>query len=151
MQIQNSKTQYLPTAVLIVVGLLVWVLMASDAIAWYPATYDESAHGNTSYGVNRSTAACDNWPGGVCSIGDCTHCHDTFDPAICDVNELMLFAIQFANQRGGLCMRCHSSGAYCQQVDGLIINYDYSRRRGGEETKDCPDNIRMAFKFINYE
>lgn len=48
-------------------------------------------------------------------------------------------------------MRCHSSGPYCEQDPGFIINYDYSRTHGGEETKDCPDNIRMAFKFINHD
>jgi hypothetical protein len=142
MQITRSRIQYLPTTILIVVGVFVWVLSSSDVATAFDFHAD-SAHGDPISGVNRLDAGHD--------IGDCAHCHDTFDDSICGVNQRMLFATQFANQRGGLCMRCHSSGAYCQQVDGLIINYDYSRTRGGEEGKDCPSNIRMAFKFINYE
>ncbi len=46
-------------------------------------------------------------------------------------------------------MRCHSASPYCEQSDGVIYNYDYSRTWGEEITKDCPDNIRKAFKFIN--
>jgi hypothetical protein len=136
---------------LMFLGVLVWVLSFSGVAT--ANTYGDSAHGNTDpgYGVNRFTATCENWPGGECLIGDCAHCHDTFDPAVCGVNELMLFATQFTNQRGGLCMRCHSSGAYCEQNGNFITNYDYSRTWGGQTTKDCPDNIRMAFKFINHD
>ncbi|MBW1744697.1 MAG: hypothetical protein JRJ47_14920 [Deltaproteobacteria bacterium] len=67
----------MPTKILIVVGVLVWVFMASDAIAWYPATYAESAHGDPTSGVNRSGTECPT--GTPCPTGDCAHCHDTFE------------------------------------------------------------------------
>jgi hypothetical protein len=138
MQITRFKIQYLPTAMLILVGVLVWMLSCGDVAR--AESYTASAHGKK---VNRSGTG---YP-----QGDCAHCHDTFDDSICGVNELMLFATQFTNQRGGLCMRCHSSGPYCEQDGGFIINFDYSRTWGGQTTKDCPDNIRMAFKFINHD
>ncbi len=142
MQIRRSRIQYLPTTILIVVGVLLWVLSCGGVAAAFDFHAD-SAHGNESYGVNRLDAGYD--------IGDCANCHDTFDDSICGVNQRMLFATQFTNQRGGLCMRCHSTGDYCEQDGNAIYNYDYSYTRGGEETKECPDNIRMAFKFINYD
>jgi hypothetical protein len=135
--------------ILIVSGVLFWVLSCGDlAVA---DMYTDSAHGDNSEGVNRSTVVPDPDHPDAYDIGECAHCHDTFNDSICGVNELMLFATQFVNQRGGLCLRCHSSGAYCEQDGGLIINYDYSRTRGGDENKECPDNIRMAFKFINHD
>jgi hypothetical protein len=48
MKTTRSKVRYLPTTVLIVFGVLVRVLMANDTIAWSPATYVGSAHGDTS-------------------------------------------------------------------------------------------------------
>ncbi len=136
-QITRFKTQYLPTTILIVVGVLVWVLMAHYAIARAAATYTDSAHGDLVSGVNRSEAGHD--------IGDCAHCHDTFDDSICGVNHRMLFVNQFTDQDSGVCVKCHGGN---KQVGG-IINYDYSRTRGGEESKDCPSNIKKAFKFID--
>ncbi len=123
----RSKRQYLPTKILIVVGVLVWVCMASDVIAYYGATYAESAHGNTSYGVNRSGTG---YP-----VGSCAHCHDTFDPTYCgdDPNGLMLFASNnnpTANpQFDNFCYKCHMSTGSAQ--DGGIINHTYSTNFGG--------------------
>ena len=122
MQITRYKIQYFPVTILVVVGMLVWVLLASDAIAWHPATYTDSAHGNTSYGVNRSGTG---YP-----IGSCTHCHDTFNPSTCGENRLMLFAPNNPDsQTDNFCFQCHkhkSDGA-AQQV----TNYTYSTNFGG--------------------
>jgi hypothetical protein len=79
-------------------------------------------------------------------IGACEHCHDTFDESTCGVNHRMLFANQFTDQDSGVCVKCHGGS---KQVDGPVINYDYSRTRGGEESKDCPGNIKKAFRFID--
>ena len=150
-QILRSMAQYLPTAILITVALFVGVLSCGD-VAFAFDFHADSAHGNNDpapgYGVNRSTATCENWPGGICSIGDCAHCHDTFDDSICGVNELMLFAKTIINQGSGFCMACHR-GANSAQDGGYIINFDYSRRSGSVLTKTCPATIKSAFIFIN--
>ena len=129
MKITTYKTKYLPYTILIVVGMLVLVFKHSDVIAYYQATYGESAHGNTSYGVNRSDTG---YP-----VGSCAHCHDTFDPTYCgdDPNGLMLFAPndnptptpQFDN----FCFECHKGSGSVQVRDGGLKNHTYSTNFGG--------------------
>ncbi len=140
MQITRFKTQYLPTTILIVVGVLVWVCTHSEAIAWEPATYAESAHGNPSDGVNRSGAGHD--------IGDCANCHDTFDDSICGVNPLMLFEVDDPDsQTANFCFQCHDSESTIQAV----TNYDYGYTFGrGSETGYQFDDIKDAFA-LGYE
>jgi len=120
MQITRYKKKCLPSTILTVVGAFVWVFMASDAIAWYPATYAASAHGDPISGVNRSTATCENWPDETCVTGSCARCHDTFDPNICenDPNGLMLFAPNNpTSQTDNFCLfQCHKSDGAAQQV-----------------------------------
>jgi len=125
MQITRLKIQYLPTTVLIVLGALFYLLSSANVAT--AGTYADSAHGDPTFGVNRSTAACENWPGEVCSIGDCTHCHDTFDPSICGVNELMLFADVFVSKSNQFCQKCHCTDATYQAV----TNYPYCVTFGG--------------------
>jgi cytochrome c553 len=92
----------------------------SDAIAWYPATYAESAHGDPISGVNRSEAGHD--------TGHCANCHDTFDDSICGVNPLMLFEVDDPDsQTDNFCFQCHKSDGAAQQV----TNYTYSKNFGG--------------------
>ena len=139
MQITRLKIQYLLNTILIVVGVLVW-LLGSGGVA--TADYADSAHGDDTLGVNRS--------GIDHPIGDCTHCHDTFDDSICGVNQRMLFNAEFVNQKSGVCMKCHQEAA-SHQEGGILNNYDYSRVRGGETTKDCPASIRKHFWFLKYD
>ncbi len=104
-------------------------------------SYTDSAHGNTSDGVNRLDVE---YP-----IGGCAHCHDPNGPDAC-VNELMLFAPHFTNQANGFCMECHRGAGNSVQVGGNInTDFDYSHTRGGEISKTCPKNIKKAFYFIN--
>jgi cytochrome c553 len=129
MKITTYKTKCLPYTILIVVGVLVLVFAHSDVIAYYQATYGESAHGNTSYGVNRSDTG---YP-----VGSCAHCHDTFDSTYCgdDPNGLMLFAPndnptptpQFDN----FCFECHKGSGSVQVRDGGLKNHTYSTNFGG--------------------
>jgi hypothetical protein len=135
-------------ALLLVVGS--FLLLTRPPHMAMADVYTDSAHGNVTSGVNRSTAICENWPNGVCTTGDCAHCHDTFDDTTCGVYHRMLFSDHFTINGAvynGLCMRCHGGD---KQVGG-IINYDYSRTRGGEESKDCPDSVRDAFRFVDWE
>ncbi len=128
MQITRSKAQYLHTTILIIVTLFMWV-PGSSAVA-SADMYTDSAHGNDTSGVNRSTATCENWPGGVCSIGSCAHCHDTFDDSICGVSDLMLFAPNDnptpTPQSDNFCYECHGSGSA-----QAVTNHTYSKNFGG--------------------
>ncbi|MBW1896186.1 MAG: cytochrome c3 family protein [Deltaproteobacteria bacterium] len=140
MQITRSRKPHLPlpTTILIVVGVLVWVFMASDAIAWYPATYAESAHGDPISGVNRSDTPEDD----RYDIGSCAHCHDTFDDSICGVNPLMLFEVDNpTSQTDNFCFQCHDSNSTVQAV----TNYSYSSTFGGGTANST--NIGAAFRF----
>ncbi len=137
MQITRSKTQYLHSTILILATLFVWVISSSGMAT---AGYADSAHGNTSYGVNRSTSACTKWPGGVCTTGSCAHCHDTFDPNICGQagHPEMLFA---ANDND-FCLKCHENTT--NYATTPIVNRSYSFRAGGYSI-DPVDDIREAF------
>ncbi|RLC67870.1 MAG: hypothetical protein DRH97_04265, partial [Chloroflexi bacterium] len=108
---------------LIVVGVLVWVFMASDAIAWYPATYAESAHGDPTSGVNRSGTECPT--GTPCPTGDCAHCHALFDDATCGQYNFMLFYDDVISVADMLCFTCHSGNATWQPTTNnpYVVNF----------------------------
>ena len=110
------EPRYLPTATVIVVALLVWVLSASGVAA--SDMYTDSAHGNTTYGVNRSDAGYE--------TGDCAHCHDTFDDSLCGENQAMLF-YGWIDKCNLFCYQCHVSSDGEMQVD----NYLYCMNFGG--------------------
>jgi len=121
MQITRSKIQYLPTTVFIVVVVLISALSCGDVVT--ADMYTDSAHGNTDpepgYGVNRS--------GIDHPIGDCTHCHDTFDPSICGQYNFMLFFDAISSPCVVGCMSCHSYFATWQPT----VNYPYAKNFGG--------------------
>ncbi len=127
MQITKSKIQHLYTLIFVLVGVLVWVLMSGGVAT--AGSYADSAHGNTSYGVNRLDTGYD--------VGDCVNCHDAFDPDICG-NVLMLFAANDNN----FCLKCHDNTT--DPSDRAIVNRSYSYRAGGW-TDDTLDDIREAF------
>ena len=105
------------------IGALVWMLGFATSATAQP--YADSAHGNASYGVNRSDTGYD--------IGSCAHCHDVFDPDICGNNTygLMLFASNDSpgSQTDNFCFQCHK-GSGSVQVGG-ITNDTYSKNFGG--------------------
>jgi hypothetical protein len=105
-------------------------------------SYNDSAHGNDDpapgYGVNRSGTDYD--------IGDCAHCHETFDGSLCIVNELMLFApMNPASQTDNFCFRCHTAIGG-DQFDSISTNKSYSYNFAGyEDTDTYDDDIKEAF------
>lgn len=144
MQIARSKIQYLPTTLLVVVGVFVWVLSSSGVAT---AGYTDSAHGNATYGVNRSNVVEDPDHPDAYDIGACTHCHDTFDPTICvnDVNGLMMFAPNNpTSQTDSFCFKCHCNPVSSEQ-SGMIENKDYGSTFGGGAANST--NIKNAFAF----
>jgi hypothetical protein len=107
-----------------------------------PAPYNGPAHNDPTNGVDRSATEY--------AVGDCADCHDTFGASTCSVNHRMLFNSEFTNQKSGVCMKCHRE-TDSHQEGGVLNNYDYSRVRGGETTKDCPASIRTQFWFLKYD
>ena len=98
------------------------VFMVFVALSWvmiygHPAVagYADSAHGDSADGVNRSGASYD--------IGDCAHCHDTFDAAICGVNDSFLFA---PLDDPDFCMECHTDTGSVQVGDMPDASIDIS-------------------------
>jgi len=72
--------------------------------------YTDSAHGNTSYGVNRSGLSSFNY-----SIGNCAHCHEQHasiggsepEPAGGAPSKYTLFIGIGQNQSNRFCYACH--------------------------------------------
>jgi hypothetical protein len=122
MAIIKSRIPYVPPTILVILGAFVFVVWAYVATA---GTYAESAHGDPVSGVDRSTATCENWPGGICTTGDCAHCHDTFDPAICGVM---------------ICFECHGDTVASAQE---VTNYPYSVIFGGWSTVYFPSILHQ--------
>ena len=102
----------------------------------------DSAHGNESYGVNRSSAEYE--------IGDCAHCHDTFNDTTCGENQFMLFVPLYTSQSNNVCLWCHiePESQFQQQID-MPQQWPLARKFGGATPIACPDNIRNAFMFID--
>jgi len=133
MEIKGCNNWSFRATGLVLVALLGWMLNAGATAN--AEIYADSAHGDVTWGVNRSTATCENWPGGQCVTGSCAHCHDTFDPGICenDVNGLMLFAPHDNPtpdpQTDNFCYECHK-GTGSAQVGG-VTTHTYSTNFGG--------------------
>ena len=112
-----------PAAVLIAAGVL--VTLTTCPRLGRADIYGDSAHGNSTYGVNRSGTGYD--------IGSCAHCHDVFDPNICGNNTygLRLFASNDSpgSQTDNFCFQCHK-GSGSAQVGG-VTNDTYSKNFGG--------------------
>jgi hypothetical protein len=133
MKVAGYTTRYLPITIFVIVGVLVWVLSSAPmAIA---GVYADSAHGNTSYGVDRS--------GATYSTGDCAHCHETVDPAAatCGDNNFMLFYDDWVSQDDLLCIGCHSDSVDPQQV----YNDTYSVSFGGRTSLPEYDTVEEQF------
>jgi len=134
MQIPKGKTQYLTSSILIILALFVWLLISSGVAT--ADVYTDSAHGNTTYGVNRSGAGH--------TTGACAHCHDTFDPAICGQagHPFMLFTLN----NNDFCFKCHDNTT--DPATTAIVNRSYSYRAGGW-TDDSVDDILETFSFTS--
>ncbi len=133
MQTTESNIRCPWIVLLILVPALAWALSLTDVAM---ADYAGSAHGNTSYGVDRSGTECP--LGTTCPTGNCAHCHETFDLNICGANNFMLFAANDA----AFCLKCHDNTT--DPSDRTIVNRSYSYRAGGY-TDETLDDIAEAF------
>lgn len=121
--------------------------------------YLNSAHGNSTYGVNRTSLSTFGY-----SQGNCVHCHEqhasiggaepnpTGGP-----DKYALFSNSFNTsktikpylQSDSICFYCHiGTGTY---QTSAFFNYSYSYTFGGCSSTDCPTaNIFDAFNGLSY-
>jgi hypothetical protein len=128
------------------------LLLALCAI-FYPdtvssGTYLDSAHGNTSYGVDRTTLSTFGY-----SKGNCAHCHEQHasvggnepSPEGGGASVYALFADNFTSQSEDFCYYCHR-GTGSLQSSFSHINYDFSYWFGGDTINQIqPNNVFDAF------
>ena len=74
MQIGKSKVHNFWTVILIILAVLVWVLSCGNVAT--ADMYAESAHGDTTDGVNRLDVVPDPGHPDAYDIGACAHCHE---------------------------------------------------------------------------
>lgn len=136
---------------------LIFILMSIVSVLWwlfYPnkvnsGPYLDSAHGNSSYGVNRLGLSTFGY-----SKGNCSHCHEQHasiggtepDPSAKKPSKYLLFRTLFSDQRGNFCLACHRDPGDSEQIS-MPNQYNYSRIAGGDNNS-CPDSIWQAFVFI---
>lgn len=142
------------TGYLLLAGLLISFL---NPMPLQAGSYLDSAHGNSSYGVNRMAfdVQYENF-----AIGNCAHCHETHasiagaDPGPAGgPSEHTLFAANFNSARtqhpyletDDFCFACHSETAGQQ-----VVNQDYSTIFGGGTSGSGPQSIMTAFNQNSY-
>ena len=132
--------------------MVVLILIGRDAAIAAGGPYLNSAHGNTSYGVDRVglyTPTDFGYP-----MGHCAHCHEQHasicgsepPPASGSPTAYLIFA-SGTSQANSFCFRCHRSST--DQQGGMPAQYNYSRMAGGDTTITCPDDIKESFKFVD--
>jgi len=113
----------------------------------YAGTYLDSAHGNSTYGVDRTSTT-------QYATGHCAHCHEQHasiggdepspdSPAGPD--DYLLFSDNHTSQTVNFCFDCHRGPTGGYQTEGLV-NRSYSYRAGGW-TGDTLDDILEAFTY----
>jgi len=148
----GSKFLTLSSTLLALCFIFGWILYPGKANS---GPYLDSAHGNTSYGVNRTDISAFGY-----SKGNCSHCHEQHasiggSEPIPNTGEdlgpdiyLLFGRLWFPMiQKNIFCFGCHIEiGSY--QSGGQVQNYSYSYRRGGDIALTCPDSIYESFQFV---
>ncbi len=103
----------------------------------HAGVYLNSAHGNSTYGVDRSPAGY--------AKGHCDHCHEPHasvggsEPSPTGgPSDYSLFNTSYTNQTTGICYDCHNGTG--------TLNRSYSYRAGGW-TSDTVDDLLESFSF----
>ena len=126
-----------------------WFLLYSALL--FPALalagdYADSAHGNSTYGVDRNSI-----PAAYVS-GNCSHCHEQHasiggtEPAPTSGGPSIraLFCANQSSQNNNFCFKCHD--ATSTVASSAIINRSYSYRAGGW-TSDTVNDIEEIFNL----
>lgn len=119
--------------------------------------YLDSAHGNSAYGVDRTSLSAFGY-----SKGNCVHCHEQHAsiggsepaPTANDPSKFCLLADNFSGvttkpyvQSDNVCFSCHISTGTFQSPP--FSNYSYSITFGGS-SDSTPNNIQDAFNGLSY-
>jgi hypothetical protein len=144
------------SSLLLALCSFVWLLYPDKAIS---GPYLNSAHGNSTYGVDRTSLSSF-----VYSKGNCAHCHEQHaniggsepDPTG-GPSKFCLLADNFSSvtstpysQSDTVCFYCHYMVTGTFQSPAFN-NYSYSYTFGGCSSTDCPtDNIFDAFDGLSY-
>lgn len=126
------------------IAVLLLVLCAKHEAAG--GFYTSSAHGDSSYGANRSSTSALGF-----TRGNCAHCHEqhasigSSEPSPTGgPSGALLFYNNYVSQTDGVCFKCHD-GTSTYQTGG-IVNRSYSYRAGAW-TADALNDILEAFSF----
>ncbi len=112
-----------------------------------PLAYvNDSAHGSTTYGVERPDLSTAGF-----AVANCAHCHEQHasvggsEPAPANgAKEYLLFDQSNTDQATNFCFNCHGTGiAY--QTSGHVTNRSYSYRAGGWLLDPLSSDIKSAF------
>jgi cytochrome c553 len=125
---------------------LVFLMLLVGGVS-YAGTYLDSAHGNSTYGVDRTSTT-------QYATGHCAYCHEQHasiggdepspdSPAGPD--DYLLFSDNHTSQTVNFCFDCHRGPTGGYQTGGLV-NRSYSYRAGGW-TSDTLDDILQAFTY----
>ncbi len=128
----------------LLIGVLLMIISSARA-----GVYLNSAHGNSSYGVQRSAAGPAGYP-----QGHCAHCHEQHasmggsEPSPTGgPSDYSLFSTNYVSQSSGVCYNCHiDAGSY--QTGGSIFNRSYSYRAGGW-TADTVNDVQESFSYTS--
>jgi hypothetical protein len=109
-------------------------------------TYTDSAHGDSSYGVDRVSTD-------MYTKGHCAHCHEQH--ASIDGQEplptggpdgYLLFDPNYTDQTTNFCIDCHDNTTTYAAT--ALVDRSYSYKFGGDTSLTCPSSIKEAFSFI---
>ncbi len=125
----------------VLIGLAIWMFLTVSTL--YAGTYLISSHGNTSYGVKRSSTS-------QYTKGNCAHCHEQHasiagsdpDPSSGSPSKFALFDTNHTSQTNNFCFKCHDNTTTVAET--AIKNRSYSYRAGGWNADDLND-ILEAF------
>jgi len=145
----NNKGRIIFSVIFFVFSTMLLALcciLYPDSVSSGP--YLNSAHGNTSYGVNRTATFDFGY-----SIANCAHCHEQHAmiggaepiPKGGSPDKYAIFAKNFDDQLNDFCFWCHK-GAGSLQVSFDRTNYNYSYWFGGDHVNHTsPNSISDAF------
>jgi hypothetical protein len=141
MRITGPKVQDLTITAFIIVVMAVGIFGLKSHVT--ADTYSDSAHGSLTYGVDRTDLECP--PGTPCPQGDCTHCHETYDPSICGLYNYLLFYDDYIGPIDMFCFQCHRS---VDQGYGILPsgwNQLYCVNFGGRDPVEGYNYLRKHF------
>lgn len=133
----------------IFLGLIILMLLGSGLAYAGEGPYTNSAHGNSGYGVDRSTIdGTSPFPDAtnVYAKGHCAHCHEqhaSVGGVSTTPSKYVLFYDNYVAQTDAFCFKCHDNTTTYAAT--AIANRSYSFRAGNYDDSSINYNIKQAF------